>query len=176
MPFYDRDFPSELNEYTNVPALFILGNFDFSKGFSIVGTRKAGVEGKVKAYEFGKELASNGFTVVSGGAEGIDTQAHLGALSSGKTAVVLGEGLYHYLRRKEVFAKKVLDSGGFIVSQFHPFEKGGKWSFPVRNALIAYFGLYGTLIVEAPKKSGALITADYALKMGRELFVYLNCL
>ena len=176
IPFFDRDFPKELNNYAKVETLFVLGNFDYSKGFSIVGTRKAGVEGKLKAYEFGKELAKNGFVVISGGAEGIDSQAHRGALSAGKTALVLGEGLYHFLRRKRDFAKKVLEKGGFIVSQFRPFESGGKWTFPLRNALIAYFGIYGTLVVEAPKKSGALITADYALKMGRPLYVYLNCL
>ncbi len=176
IPFYDPRYPRELETLgINAPALYLMGELS-KNGFAIVGTRRASAEGKFKTREFAAELAGNGYTVISGGAEGIDRSAHEGALSvGGKTGVILGEGLAIFLKRNGDFARKVLKRGGFILSQFHPLTVGAKWTYPQRNALIAYFGFYGTLIVEAPERSGALITADYALKLKRPLFVYLNC-
>jgi DNA processing protein len=87
----------------------------------------------------------------------------------------LGEGIYHFLKRNPAFAEKVLRGGGFILSQFAPFTAGARWTFPKRNALIAYFGNFGTLVVEAPEKSGALITADFARKLGRKVYAYIGC-
>lgn len=176
IPFFDPRFPTDLEKLgITFPALYVLGELN-PNGFSIVGTRKASAEGRLKAREFAKALAGEGYTVISGGAEGIDRNAHEGALSvGGKTGIVLGEGLATFLRRNRLFAERVLKNGGFLISQFPPFTIGAKWTYPLRNSLIAYFGIYGTLIVEAPTKSGALITADYALKLKRPLFVYLNC-
>ena len=176
IPFYDSRYPQELETLgINAPALYLIGELS-KNGFSIVGTRRASAEGRFKTHEFAAELAGNGYTVISGGAEGIDRAAHGGALSvGGRTGVILGEGLAVFLKRNGDFARRVLKRGGFILSQFHPLTVGAKWTYPQRNALIAYFGFYGTLIVEAPEKSGALITADYALTLKRPLFVYLNC-
>ncbi|NPB05205.1 MAG: DNA-processing protein DprA [Aquificae bacterium] len=177
IPFFEADFPSDLRKVgEEVAALFAVGRFDYSTGFSIVGTRKASREGRLKASAFAAELARAGFMVVSGGAEGVDLAAHEGALAAGgRTAVVLGEGLARYLERNRPFAERVLESGGFLVSQFPPFFAPAKWSFPKRNALIAVLGLFGLLVVEAPERSGALITADYALRLRRPLFAYVGC-
>ena len=176
IPFFDENFPRELLDLgIPIPALYVIGELS-ADGFSIVGTRKASADGKFRAREFAAGLASAGYTVISGGAEGIDRHAHEGALAvGGRTGVILGEGLYHFVRRNGDFVQRVLKGGGFILSQFDLFTQGARWTFPLRNALIAYFGFYGTLVVEAPERSGALITADYALKLNRPLYSYLNC-
>ena len=173
IPFFHPLFPKGLEGKISASALFVLGDFDFSLGFSVVGTRKASKEGLERAFLFGQSLAERGYLVVSGGAVGIDTQAHKGALKAGKSALVLGEGLYFFLKRKGRFAREILDSGGFILSQFLPFERGRKWTFPQRDITLAYLGLYGTLVVEAKERGGSLITASWAFKMGRPLYVYL---
>ena len=174
IPFFGSEYPAQLLKW-EVPALYLMGELP-DRGFSIVGTRRAGAEGRKKARLFAQALAQNGFTVISGGASGIDLSAHLGAIEAGgKTGVVLGEGIYHFLKRHPAFAEKVLKGGGFILSQFSPFTAGARWTFPKRNALIAYFGNFGTLVVEAPEKSGALITADFARKMGRKVYAYIGC-
>ncbi|HIQ25783.1 MAG TPA: hypothetical protein EYH48_00400 [Aquifex aeolicus] len=86
IPFFSREYPKKLLEW-EIPALYLIGKLS-ERGFSIVGTRKASKEGKKKAREFAKGLAQNGFTVISGGASGIDLQAHLGALEGGgKTGI-----------------------------------------------------------------------------------------
>ena len=177
IPFFDKNFPEELERLDlGVAALFVIGEFTFGDGFSLVGTRKASVEGRMKAFEFASELVKNGFTVISGGAEGIDRAAHEGAISSGgRTGVVLGEGILNFLKRDSRFAEKILQNGGFLISQFPPLTKAAKWSFPRRNGLIAVLGVYGTMVVEAPERSGALITADYADRLGRKIFAYIGC-
>ncbi len=175
IPFFDKDFPEDLKG-EEIAALFVVGNPDYSKGFSVVGTRKATAEGKLKARRFASKLAAEGFTVVSGGAVGIDRSAHEGALSvGGRTMVVLGEGLAPFFERESRFAEKVLKRGGALISQFPPFMRAARWSFPKRNFLIAFFGLYGLLVVEAPKKSGSLITAKYAEELNRPIFAYIGC-
>jgi len=174
IPFFVQEYPKKLLEW-EIPAIYLIGELP-ERGFSIVGTRKASEEGKKKAREFAKALAQNGFTVISGGASGIDLQSHWGALEGGgKTGIVAGEGIYRFLKNNPALAGKVLKNGGFILSQFSPLTAGARWTFPKRNALIAYFGNYGTLVVEAPEKSGALITADFAHKLGRKVYVYLGC-
>jgi len=176
VPFYDNRFPKELNQLQKVSALFVLGNFDYQKGFAIVGTRRATAEGKEKAFQFAKELAKEDYLIVSGGAYGIDKKAHEGALSvGGRTALVLGEGLFRFLKREQKFAEKITSLGGFVVSQFPPFLEASKWTFPQRNALISSLSPYGVLVVEAPSQSGALITADYSLRLGRKVYTYLGC-
>jgi len=176
IPFYDSRFPKELNKLQPAAALFVYGTFNRTDGFAVVGTRRATKEGKKKSFLFAKELAKSGFLIVSGGAYGIDRSAHEGALSvKGKTALVLGGGIFRFLQKEREFAETIKALGGFVVSQFHPFIKPSKWSFPQRNALIAALSPHGVLVVEAPSKSGALITAEYALKLGRNLYSYLGC-
>ena len=176
IPFYDNRFPKELNKLQPAAALFVYGTFNNSKGFAIVGTRRATKEGKEKSFQFASEMAKENFLIVSGGAYGVDRSAHEGALSvNGKTALVLGGGIFRFLQKEKKFAETIRDFGGFVVSQFHPFMEPSKWSFPQRNALIAVLSSYGVLVVEAPSKSGALITAEYALRLGKKLYSYLGC-
>ncbi len=177
IPFYSERFPKEVETLgVGISLLFCLGGCENLEGFSIVGTRRATVEGLMKAYTFAAALAERRITVVSGGARGVDRKAHEGALAvGGKTGVVLGEGILSFLKRERRFAERVLKEGGFILSQFPPDFAPTKWSFPKRNALIAALGTLGTLVVEAPAKSGALITAEYALQLKRPLYAYLGC-
>jgi DNA processing protein len=177
IPFYNNNFPKEvLSLGISFPTLFVIGNFDPYDGFSVVGTRNCDLDGRVKAFKFGETLANGGYTVISGGAEGVDINAHKGVLSAGgKTGVIIGEGLYPYLKRNKKFVEEVLKKNGFILSQFNPFSGATKWTFPQRNALIAYYGFFGTLVVQAPEKSGALITADYAKRLKRNLYAYIGC-
>ena len=176
IPFFDKRFPRELYLLgLSVPALFLIGELP-TDGFAIVGTRRASAEGKRMTERFAAYLAEKGIPVISGGAAGIDRAAHGGALSvGGITGVIAGEGLMPFISKNGAFVRRILDNGGFILSQFPLTTTGAKWTFPQRNALIAYFGFRGTLIVEAPKRSGALITADYAERLKRPLFAYLNC-
>jgi len=154
-----------------------LGNLKGDKSLSIVGTRHPTQEGKKKAYEFGKALSEKGYIIISGGAEGIDTYAHKGALEGpSPVGLILGEGILTALKNpsKRKLIKEILKKDGFIVSQFFPTEKGSKWTFPRRNYIIAALSTDGCLIISAPAKSGSLITAEYCRLLNKPLYVYIG--
>jgi DNA processing protein len=135
-----------------------------------VGTRSASSYGKVVAEKLSNHLAARGVTVVSGMAYGIDTAAHKGALSAGgRTIAVMGNGLdVVYPSRNARLLEEIVSSGAAI-SEFPMGTQPLRGNFPRRNRLISGLSL-GTLVVEAPERSGALITADYALEQSREVF------
>jgi len=141
--------------------------------FAIVGTRAASEYGKTLAFKIAKELAELGFNIVSGLALGIDTQAHLGALEGkGKTTAVMGSAIDDnsiYPSENLNLVKKITALGGAVVSEYAPGTKSEIWFFPERNRIISGLSR-GVLIVEAPEKSGALITARAALEQNREVF------
>ncbi|HOR42079.1 MAG TPA: DNA-processing protein DprA, partial [Atribacterota bacterium] len=116
------------------------------------------------------ELARSGYIVISGLAKGIDTNAHLGALESqGLTIAVLGCGLdCIYPSENRALTRRIMENGA-VITEFPLFTKPEKNNFPRRNRIISGLSL-GTLVVEAAAKSGALITTDYALEQGREVF------
>jgi DNA processing protein len=175
VPFWSKEYPKSILELSKnpPPLLFVVG--EPTEGFAIVGTRKANNSGIKKAEEFARTLAEKGITVISGGAEGIDWAAHRGALSvNGKTGVILGEGLDIAFKRKGKFLKEVISKGGFLLSQFPIGFIGTKWSFPKRNETIAALSTLGCLVVEAPSKSGSLITAEYCKRFGRKVFTYIG--
>ncbi len=149
----------------------ILPDFDNTPMIGVVGTRKASAYGLTTAREMGRQIAAHGAVVVSGMAEGIDAMATWGALDAGKPAVgVLGCGVdrVYPTCNRELFRK--MEQQGCLISEYPPGTPPNRWNFPRRNRIIS--GLTcGVLVVEAPLKSGALITARQALEQGRDVFV-----
>jgi DNA processing protein len=137
---------------------------------AIVGARSCSAYGAEVARTLGRELAASGVVVVSGLARGIDGEAHRGALDAqGPTLAVLGCGIDRdYPRSHADLARRVV-AVGLIVSEYPPGVEPAPWRFPARNRIIAGLCL-ATVVVEARERSGALITADFALELGREVF------
>ena len=162
------------NIYSPPPVIYYQGDFvnimKEVKGLAMVGSRKATYYGRKVARDMAGEIAKSGYIVISGLARGIDTYAHLGALEAeGLTIAVLGCGLDRiYPSENTNLARRIAEKGA-IITEFPLFTKPEKNNFPRRNRIISGLSL-GTIVVEATKKSGALITADYALEQGREVF------
>lgn len=170
----DPEFPKLLMEIPWPPfALYLKGKpLKNDPAIAIVGTRKATTEGKSLSKKFALELASYGFTVVSGLAFGIDSAAHEGALSSGgATVAVLACGLDKiYPRSNESLAKKILAESGTLISEYPIGTPALKHHFIERNRLVSGLSR-GAIIIEAPRASGSLATARFALEQNREVFV-----
>lgn len=137
---------------------------------SVVGARKASDYGKSVARALSSALSEKGFTIVSGGALGIDSAAHQGALDEkGKTICVLGCGLgTNYLMDNKPLRDEIVRNGA-LVTEFPPFTPASRRTFPLRNRIISGMTL-GTIVVEAGERSGSLITARCALEQGRDVF------
>ncbi|MCE9581286.1 MAG: DNA-processing protein DprA [Planctomycetes bacterium] len=136
---------------------------------SIVGTREATSYGLNAAERLAHNLAMAGMTVVSGLARGIDTAAHRGALRAGRTIAVLGSGVLRvYPEDNDTLARRIV-ARGCLLSEFPLRAEPNAVHFPRRNRLIAALGL-GTVVVESGESSGALITADWAIEQGKEVF------
>jgi len=172
----NADYPSLLAEIDGAPStLYVRGSLPAPDlpAIAIVGTRKATKDGRDLAERIAKGLADAGVVVVSGLAMGIDTAAHKGALfGKGKTIAVLGNGIDSvYPASNEKLAKQIIDGGGAIVSEYGPGEPSYKGNFIERNRIISGLSL-GTVVVEAPARSGALATARFAGEQGRSVFVF----
>lgn len=176
MTILDEDYPKLLKEIYSPPSLlFWRGQMPGDDEFflAIVGTRKPSTYGQHVARTLARDLAQSGLTIVSGLALGIDSLAHSAALEgSGKTMAVLGCGVERsniYPASNRYLGEKIVDRGGCIISE-HPLGTPPlKHHFPRRNRVISGLSL-GTLVVEAPLKSGALLTAQLALEQNREVF------
>jgi DNA processing protein len=171
--FWDDGYPPLLRKIADPPILlFVRGNVDAmsSKSIAVVGTRTPSTYGKMMAERFAEELASYDLTIVSGLARGVDTIAHRAVVQcGGRTIAVLGSGVDAiYPEENKKLAEQIMQSGA-LVSEFPMGAKPDAPHFPRRNRIIAGLSL-GALIVEAGNKSGALITADFALEQGREVF------
>ncbi len=169
----DPAYPLRLAEIYDPPlALFTRGTLHESDryGVAIVGTRGATGYGLRMAERLGAELAARGITVVSGMAQGIDTAAHRGALSSGgRTIAVLGCGVDVVFPAENADLMQRIIQQGCVASPFPMGMKALKGNFPQRNRIISGLSL-GIIVVEAPPGSGALITARHAAEQGREVF------
>lgn len=137
---------------------------------SIVGTRKPTVYGEIVCRRMASVLAAAGMTVISGGALGLDAVAHKAAMETGgQTVAVLGSGIESsYLRAHRPLREEIARHGA-LLSEYPPHAPATRYTFPARNRLIAALSL-GTVVVEAGEKSGSLITADYALEQGKDVF------
>ncbi len=181
----DKKYPKLLKEIYDPPiSLYAKGNNNIlnEKAIAIVGCREASNYGKNATQYFAFHLAQKGIHIISGLAKGIDSYAHIGAICRkekenekeervGKTIAVVGNGLdMIYPKENEVLAKKIIEQGGVILSEYPLGTKPKKMNFPARNRIISGMS-NGVLVVEAKEKSGTLITVDFALEQGRDVFV-----
>lgn len=170
----DPDFPPLLRQIPDPPrALYVAGAPALlaAPQLAIVGSRRPSPAGRELAREFAAALTGHGLTVTSGLALGIDGAAHAGAIAAGgRTLAILGNGpdrIYPAGHRE--LTRQLLDSGGALVSEFPPGSPPRAGHFPRRNRIIAGLSV-GTLVVEAARRSGSLITARLAAEQGREVF------
>jgi DNA processing protein len=173
LPFTDARYPALLRRTPSHPlALYVAGNTCVLNDaqLSVVGSRNPTPQGRGTAFEFCEYLAGRGLAITSGLAEGIDSAAHRGALmAQGITLAVLGSGVdVIYPRSNRSLAEEIVRQGA-LLSGFPLGTPPRRENFPQRNAIIAGLSL-GTLVVEAARRSGSLITARRAMNFGRELF------
>ena len=175
LTIYDKEYPKKLKEIYDPPAvLYIKGNKEIlkEKAIAIVGCRLCTKYGELAAKNIAYNLSLNNINIISGLAKGIDTYSHIGCLKGkAKTIAVVGSGLDRvYPEENRKLLDKIIDDGGAIVSDYVIGTKPLAQNFPRRNRIIS--GLSeGVVVVEAKEKSGTLITADFALEQGRELYV-----
>ena len=195
---YEKYYPQILKEIYDPPiSLYIRGNKDIlnNKNIGIVGCRECSEYGRKAAKYFAYNLSKQNINIVSGLAKGVDSYAHLGNLSTikeekfknridkntnecenynmncGKTIAVIGNGLDSiYPKENYQIANEIISSGGAIISEYPCGTKPDKMNFPARNRIISGMSS-GIIVVEAKEKSGTLITVDYALEQGRDVFV-----
>ena len=168
------NYPERLKQLRDMPlALYALGDTSVLKdtvSIGVVGTRNASNYGIETAQKLSFALASSGATIVSGGALGIDSEAHAGAmLAKGRTVAFLGCGLSFDYLKENASLRRAITKYGAVVSEFAPFTPASRTTFPIRNRLISGITL-GTLVIEAGIKSGSLITANFALEQGKDVF------
>lgn len=169
----DTDYPRVLKELPDAPpVLYVRGSLTTSDNWAvaIVGTRKATTYGRDMAYQLGRELAVKGVTVVSGLATGIDAAAHRGALDAGgRTLAVLPCGIDAVYPPEHHHLAGEISHQGALLTEFPPGTQAEGKNFAPRNRIISGLSL-GVTIVEAPERSGALLTADSAAEQGRDVF------
>ena len=168
----DPSYPACLQEIPDSPViLYVKGTLEKNRpAIAMVGSRRASFYGLATAEKFSGRLAELGIIIVSGMARGIDAAAHRGSLKAkGLTYAVLGCGLSHVYppEHKKLFEE--IAQNGAVISEFSMETKPFAYNFPRRNRIISGLAL-GVVVVEASQKSGALITADFALEQGREVF------
>lgn len=185
---YEEKYPQLLKEIYDPPvSLYIKGNKEIlnSKNIGIVGCRECTDYGKNAAKYFAYNLSKKNINIVSGLAKGVDSYAHIGCLSTdkekkncgktnndcGKAIAVVGNGLDSIYPKENIqLANEIIKNGGAIISEYPCGTKPDKMNFPARNRIISGISS-GIIVVEAKEKSGTLITVDFALEQGRDVFV-----
>ena len=170
----NEEYPKLLKQIYDPPkTLYIMGNEKLlnSLCIAIVGCRDVTEYGKKAATYFSYNLAKNDITIVSGLAKGVDSFSHIGALEAkGKTIAVIGSGLdIIYPKENLNLVNRIIKQDGAIISEYPLGTKPDRWHFPARNRIISGLSK-AVLVVEAKEKSGSLITADFAIEQGREVF------
>lgn len=174
--YSDAAFPANLLPLTDTPPmLFVRGELLPADrfGVAIVGTRRSSPYGDTQSARFAGAFATNGLTVISGGASGIDAAAHAGALNAGgRTVAVLGCGadIVYPAGNRDLFNRIVQEGNGAIVSEFALGTKPEPWRFPTRNRIIAGLAR-ASVLIETPEDSGALGTAKCSVEYGRDVYV-----
>lgn len=174
--YWDRDYPPQLREIHDPPfLLYVRGELPEGgiPSVAVVGTRRPTERALQASFLLGAELSLSGIPVISGLARGIDAAAHWGAVKTGGfTAAVEATGVDRvYPTAHRELAGKMIENGGCLISEYPPGTEVRRYRFPERNRLIS--GLVrSVVVVQAPSKSGALITADYAIDEGRDLLVH----
>lgn len=170
--YIDPQYPTHLKDIYNPPViLYVKGKLNGNERcMAVVGSRKATEYGLSIAESIAYELSLRGITIVSGMARGVDSRAHNGALrAGGGTIAILGCGLdIVYPRENERLMEEIALSGA-VVSEFAPGTPPKPAHFPMRNRIISGMSM-GVAVIEAGERSGSLITADFALEQGREVF------
>ena len=176
LPLSDERYPARLRNTPDAPLVLYyagtLPDWEERPFIGVVGTRKVSDYGLQVSHQMGFQIALCGGMVVSGGASGADTAAMRGAMEAGCPVVgVMGTGLDTvYPRENRDFFASVIRRGGCLLSEYAPASRSAPWHFRARNRIISGIS-NGTLVVEAPEKSGALVTARFALEQGRDVFV-----
>ena len=171
----DKNYPKLLKKIKGAPkTLYFKGKIENNEFcLAIIGTRRFSFYGKQTALEISGDLAESGIIIVSGLAPGIDTFAHTAAIEHKKrTVAVLGTSLDEksiYPKENIPLARKIVELGGLLISEYPPGTRGTRFTFPQRNRIISGLSL-GTLVIEAKEKSGSLITANYAFSQKRKVF------
>lgn len=173
--YLDEEYPQNLKDIYDFPiCLYFIGNkkiLQNNKKIAMIGCREYSMYGKNTALMFSEQLAKNNFTIVSGCARGIDSFAHTGTLKyKEKTIAVLGNSIeYVYPPENKILEEKIIKSGGLILSEYIIGTKPSKYTFPARNRIISALS-DGVLVIEAKEKSGTIITVDFALEQGKNIY------
>jgi len=170
-----ESYPQLLKETLSPPfVLYCLGDTNLLKStcVAVVGTRRMSKYGKEITYKFTFDIANAGITIVSGLADGVDSEAHKATLDAkGKTIAVLGCGINNcYPATNKPLYDRIISNGGLIISEYKPNEKVMPYYFPARNRIIAGLSK-GVLITEATEKSGSMHTKEFALENNRDLYI-----
>lgn len=170
----DKRYPIKLKELYDKPiSLYIKGNIEILKQFSLamIGCRENSQYGKQVAKTIAKELGKKGIITVSGLARGIDSISHEATLQAGgKTIAVIGSGIDTIYPYENInLSKEIIKKGGSIISEYTLGTKPEKLHFPARNRIISGLSS-GVVVVEAKNKSGTMITVDFALEQGKNVF------
>ncbi len=174
--YWSLDFPPQLRMIHDPPlVLYYRGALPGGEAplVAVVGTRKPTGAGRSAAFSLAFDIAGLGLATVSGLARGIDVEAHRGSLAAGGTTVaVLGNGIDTiFPQSSRAVGRRLLAAGGALLSEYPPGVPPAAYQFPARNRIISGLAR-ATVVVQAPERSGALITADYALEQGRDLLVH----
>lgn len=172
IPFTSPAFPKPLLAIDDHPALlYVKGELkpQDQSCVAVVGTRHASIYGNEMAHQISRDLAAHGLTVISGLARGIDTSAHRGALEKGRTIAVIGSGLAEIYPPENRSLAEEISRKGVLISEFSMATPPDRQNFPQRNRIVSGMSS-ATLLIEAPFKSGAMITMDKAFMQKRKLF------
>ncbi|WP_433749699.1 DNA-processing protein DprA [Falsibacillus pallidus] len=171
--FQDPQYPKLLKNIYDPPwLLYAIGNLPLlnERQLAVVGSRKVLDESIYALSKLLPHLVANGFVITSGLAKGVDTAAHKMTINQGgRTIGVLGSGFFHIYPQENRNLAENMKLNHLLLSEYPPYQKPNPWHFPMRNRIISGMSC-GTLVVQAAKKSGSLITAEFALQEGREVF------